>query len=82
VTRNFGNQRSKLLATVRDPGVSGKIGKKDRAIPAKMARARLTHNTETPQLAVRNPLTMYQPSQGFVTKAFAIATQMGYDPSN
>ena len=25
---------------------------------------------------------MYQPSQGFVTKVFAIATQMGYDPSN
>ena len=25
---------------------------------------------------------MYQSSQGFVTKAFAIATQMGYDPSN
>jgi hypothetical protein len=47
-----------------------------------MARARLTHNTETPQVAVRNPLAMYQPSQGFVTKAFAIATQMGYDPSN
>ena len=47
-----------------------------------MARARLTHNTETPQVAGRNPLAMYQPSQGFVTKAFAIATQMGYDPSN
>ena len=25
---------------------------------------------------------MYQPSQGFVAKAIAIATQMGYDPSN
>jgi hypothetical protein len=47
-----------------------------------MARGRLTHNTGTPQVVVRNPLAMYQPSQGFVTKAFAIATQMGYDPSN
>jgi hypothetical protein len=47
-----------------------------------MARARLTHNTETPQVAINDPLAMYQPGQGFVTKAFAIATQMGYDPSN
>ena len=31
---------------------------------------------------VSNPFAMYQPSQGFLTKAFAIATEMGYDPSN
>ena len=47
-----------------------------------MARAGLTKTTQKPQFGVRNPLAMYQPSQGFVTKVFAIATQMGYDPSN
>ena len=47
-----------------------------------MARARLTHNTQRPQFGVRNRLAMYQSSQGLVTKAFAIATQMGYDPCN